>query len=150
VSVSLNDSRLVAIELFFEAYDSLTACLGEVLQRNHHLSLNEFTVLRNLAAQPHGRLRMSELAAGTSLSKSGVTRIIDRLERGEFVCRRPDRADQRVWYAEITGEGQVLFEAAVSDVLLFTQREVIARLPREQLAQMLAALRTIATPAGHE
>ena len=83
----VNDERLTAIGLFAEAYEGLAARFAAQLAE-HHLAPIEFEVLMRLARSPDGQLRMTDLSAQTTLTTSGVTRVIDRLNRDGLVCRR--------------------------------------------------------------
>ena len=70
--------------------------------------LGWYDVLLELSVAPGGRLRMHELARAVVLSRSGLTRLVDRLEGAGLLGREPDPADRRGSYAAITGEGRVL------------------------------------------
>jgi hypothetical protein len=67
--------------------------------------LGWYDVLLELSGAPGGRLRMHELARAVVLSRSGLTRLVDRLEGAGLLRREPDPADRRGSYAEITDEG---------------------------------------------
>ena len=75
-----------------------------------HLPLSWFDVLIHLHEAPRGRLRLQALAASVVLSRSGLTRLIDRMEKAGVVRREPATDDRRGSYAVITGEGRRLFE----------------------------------------
>ena len=68
--------------------------------------LGWYDVLVELAGAPGGRLRMHELARAVVLSRSGLTRLVDRLERAGLLRREPDPADRRGSYAAITDDGR--------------------------------------------
>jgi len=99
-----DDPRLTAVGLFMEAHQGLIAKLTPRFQE-HGLSLTEFEVLLRLARTPNQRLRMSDLAAQTSLSTSGITRVVDRLERDGLVVRESCDTDRRGTWARITTTG---------------------------------------------
>ena len=99
-----DDPRLTAVGLFMEAHQGLIAKLTPRFQE-HGLSLTEFEVLLRLARTPNQRLRMSDLAAQTSLSTSGITRVVDRLERDGLVVRESCDTDRRGTWARITAVG---------------------------------------------
>ena len=75
-----DDERITAIGLLAEAYTGLTARFAAQFAE-HDLSQVEFEVLIRLARSTDHQLRMTDLAAQTSLSTSGVTRVVDRMER---------------------------------------------------------------------
>src|ERR1700754_248806 len=75
-----DDPRLTAIGLIEEVHAGLSAKVAPTLQ-GAGLSEIDFETVIRLARSPRRRLRMSDLAAQTGLSTSGVTRVVDRLER---------------------------------------------------------------------
>ena len=79
--------------------------LEQQLQRECELSLPEQEVLARLGEAEEGRLRMADLASQMLVSKSGVTRLIDRLEKQTLVSRGECLTDRRVTYAVITDAG---------------------------------------------
>ena len=93
-----DDPRITAIGLFAEAFTGLSARFAAQLA-GHKLSPVEFEVLMRLARSPGHELRMTDLAAQTSLSTSGVTRVVDRMERDGLLRRRACPTDRRSSYA---------------------------------------------------
>lgn len=67
--------------------------------------LGWYDVLLELSAAPECRLRMHELARAVVLSRSGLTRLVDRLEKVGLLRREPDPADGRGSFAVLTDEG---------------------------------------------
>jgi DNA-binding MarR family transcriptional regulator len=94
------------------AHAALTRELDAQLAREHKLPLSSYEVLLFLADAPEGRMRMAELADSVLLSRSGLTRLVDRLEREGLLKRRPCTSDARGFFAEITPKGRRLFDAA--------------------------------------
>ncbi len=86
-----DDPRLTVMGLLIEVCQGLMARLDPV-HAAHGLSGSDFDALIRLARSPGHRLRMTDLAAQTSMSTSGITRIVDRLENAGLVgrtrCRR--------------------------------------------------------------
>jgi DNA-binding MarR family transcriptional regulator len=138
----VNDERLTAIGLFAEAFQGLTARFAAQLAE-HQLALIEFEVLMRLARSPEGALRMTDLSAQTTLTTSGVTRVIDRLSRDGLVCRRACATDRRSWYAVITDEGRQRLDAVLPGHLALIEEWFIGRLDPDQLTAMIGALRTV-------
>ena len=68
--------------------------------------LGWYDVLLELSGVPDGRLRMHELAHAVVLSRSGLTRLVDRLEGAGLLRREPDPADRRGSYASIKEDGR--------------------------------------------
>jgi DNA-binding MarR family transcriptional regulator len=94
------------------AHSSLTRELDAELRERHGLPLSSYEVLLRLATSPDGAMRMAELADGVLLSRSGLTRLVDRLERAGLVERRECEEDARGLLAVVTDSGRELFERA--------------------------------------
>ncbi|GIF24899.1 MarR family transcriptional regulator [Paractinoplanes tereljensis] len=142
VSTDLDDPRFTAAGLFSEAYTGLTARFAAQFEE-HRLSAVEFEVLMRLARSPGSRLRMTDLAGQTSLSTSGVTRVVDRMDRDGLVCREACPSDRRSSYAVITEAGRARLDQVLPGHLALIQQWFIGQLSPEQLAGMLDSLRTI-------
>jgi DNA-binding MarR family transcriptional regulator len=104
-SVLLTSPELAAWFGFLRTHASLVRQLDDELQRAHGLPLSSYDVLTQLAQAPGRRLRMAELADAVVLSRSGLTRLVDRLERQGLVCRSPADLDARGTYAVLTEQG---------------------------------------------
>lgn len=83
--------------------------LEQRLKESEDLSLAEFEVLARLSAAPDRRLKMIDIANLLLASKSGVTRIVDRLERAGLVDREIPRENRRIVYARLTPAGVKTF-----------------------------------------
>jgi DNA-binding MarR family transcriptional regulator len=82
------------------------------LFEQHDLPLASFDVLQQLAHTPQQRLRMNDLADRVLLSRSGLTRLVDRLEREGLVERHACPSDARGLFAVLTGPGRRRLEDA--------------------------------------
>jgi len=142
VSTNLDDPRFTAIGLFAEAYAGLTARFAAQFEE-HRLSAVEFEVLLRLARSPGRRLRMTDLAGQTSLSTSGVTRVVDRMDREGLVRREACPSDRRSSYAVITDAGRQRLDEVLPGHLALVQQWFIGQLGPDQLAGLLDSLRTI-------
>jgi MarR family transcriptional regulator, 2-MHQ and catechol-resistance regulon repressor len=142
VSTDLNDPRFTAVGLFTEAFTGLTTRFAAQLDQ-HRLSPVEFEVLLRLARSPGRRLRMTDLAGQTSLSTSGVTRVVDRMDRDGLVRREACPNDRRSSYAVITDAGRTRLDEVLPGHLALVQEWFIGQLSPEALEQMLESLRTI-------
>jgi DNA-binding MarR family transcriptional regulator len=138
----VSDERLTAIGLFAEAYVGLTARFAAQLAE-HRLAAVEFEVLIRLVRSPQGQLRMTDLSAQTSLTTSGITRVVDRLERDGLVRRQACPSDRRSWYAVITASGRKRLDAVLPGHLALIEEWFIGQLDPEQLDALLCALRTV-------
>jgi DNA-binding MarR family transcriptional regulator len=102
----LSPLELGAWRGFLRAHAALVRELDRELEAAHGLPLTQYEVLLYLNDAPDRQLRMSELASSVLLSQSGVTRLVDRLERDGLVVREPCPSDGRGLLARITDEGR--------------------------------------------
>ncbi|MEV0896946.1 MarR family transcriptional regulator [Actinoplanes sp. NPDC049802] len=142
MNTDLDDPRLTAVGLLAEAYTGLMNRLAAQFEE-HRLSPVEFEVLMRLARSPGNHLRMTDLAGQTTLSTSGVTRVVDRMERSGLVRREACPSDRRSSYAVITDEGMRRLTEVLPGHLELVQRWYVGLLPEARLAQLLDSLRTI-------
>jgi MarR family 2-MHQ and catechol resistance regulon transcriptional repressor len=142
VSIDLDDPRFTAVGLFAEAYIGLTNRLTAQFEQ-HRLSAVEFEVLMRLARSPGRRLRMTDLAGQTSLSTSGVTRVVDRMDRDGLVRREACASDRRSSYAVITEAGRQRLDEVLPGHLELVQQWFIDQLTPAELDRTLTALRKI-------
>jgi DNA-binding MarR family transcriptional regulator len=102
----LGEAELGAWRGLVRVHAALARELDAQLEARHGLPLSSYEVLRCLANAPGGRLRMAELAEHVLLSRSGMTRLIDRLEREGMVTRSTCDKDGRGCYAVLTEQGR--------------------------------------------
>ena len=103
--LTARDARLAPWRAFVRAQAHVSRRLDEDLRNEHGLSLQEYVALLILAEAPERRLRMGRLADSLTLSKSGATRLIDRLADDGFVARVSCSSDLRGAEAALTDEG---------------------------------------------
>jgi DNA-binding MarR family transcriptional regulator len=115
------------------AHSELTKQLDAELTREHDLPLSSYEVLLYLADSDGGRLRMSELADAVLLSRSGLTRLVDRLEREGLLKRERCESDARGLFAEITPKGRRLFDAARRTHLDGVRERFLSHFSRDEL-----------------
>ena len=108
----LSREELGAWRGLLRVHAGMTKALDAELVREHGLPLSSYEVLLFLADAPDGRLRMSELAEGVLLSRSGLTRLVDRMERDGLLRRERCEDDARGYHALITEKGRELFGQA--------------------------------------
>ncbi len=97
---------MAAWEAMLRTVSALWRVFEQELQESEHLPLTWYDVLIQLHDAPEGRLRMQALADSVVLSRSGLTRLIDRMEKAGLVRREPSREDRRGSYAVMTEEGR--------------------------------------------
>ena len=100
-----NEAELGAWRAFIQTHARLLHRLDEELQEAHGLSLAEYDALLQLVNAPERRLRMSVLADRVLLSRSGITRLVDRLAADGMVERFACPTDARGSMAAITALG---------------------------------------------
>jgi DNA-binding MarR family transcriptional regulator len=140
----LETVELRAWVLLLRVHASLTRQFSAALVAEHGLTLNDYDVLVQLSRAAGQRLRRVDLAQQVLLTPSGITRLLEGLERAGWVERAECPSDGRVAYAQLTAAGEAkLREAsethleAVSALLgdrltsgqLTTLVELLARLP---------------------
>src|SRR3954452_14190363 len=103
------ETQFVEIQAFvrlIRASSAVTRELSAQLQADHGLSINAYEALLMVARAPDSRMRRVDLANSLLLTASGVTRLLDGLERDGFVGREACDSDRRVTYAVLTKAGR--------------------------------------------
>lgn len=127
----------------------LVDTLGRELQEEQGLPLTWYDVLAQLDAAG-GQLRMQELAAAVLLSRSGLTRLVDRLEAAGLVVRRSCPSDRRGTFAAITTEGRAVLERAQPVHLQGIKRHFASVLSKADLRALRAAAAKIVPPRSDQ
>ena len=94
------------------AHASVTRRLNSRLLADHGLTLNDYEVLLHLARAEGRRLRRVDLAERIVLTPSGITRLLEGLERCGYVERAACASDARVTYAQLTEKGEAKLREA--------------------------------------
>ena len=110
-------NAVLAFTSLLRAHAAVTRDLSAQLLADHELTISDYEVLLRLANAPDRRLRRVDLAAEVLLTASGITRLLDGLERGGYVERGTCETDRRVVYAVLTEVGlRKVREASASHV----------------------------------
>jgi len=135
--------RITLVGLVFEAATGLHRAVGPPLERHCELAGQDFEILIRLARTPSARLRMSDLAAQTALTPSGLTRAVDRLSEAGLVTRQACPEDRRGAFAALTSTGEERMRQAL-EIHRAQLSELLegALEPDEELA-LVAALRKL-------
>jgi DNA-binding MarR family transcriptional regulator len=133
---NLSTAELGAWRGLLRVHSALIRDLDGQLEREHDLPLSSYEVLLTLEASPQSRMRMSELADSVLLSRSGCTRLVDRLEREGLVTRGECSGDARGAYAVLTEAGRERFRAARMTHLEGVRARFTSRFSEEELARM--------------
>jgi DNA-binding MarR family transcriptional regulator len=129
----LSERELAAWRGMLEAHSVLVAELDAELEREHGLPLTSYEVLMYLGDADGGRLRMGELADRLLLSRSGITRLVDRLERQGLLERERCEDDGRGFFARLTPAGREKLARARPAHLAGVRRHFIRRLDRGEI-----------------
>ncbi len=129
----LSKRELAAWRGLLRVHAALARELDAELVAAHGLPLSSYEVLLTVADAPGERMRMSEIADSVLLSRSGVTRLVDRLERDGLVERIPCEDDARGQYAVLTPRGREAFDAARRTHLTGVRRRFIERFEPAEL-----------------
>jgi DNA-binding MarR family transcriptional regulator len=143
--LSAPDRPAPAWVAYLRTHAAIVRELSTRLQRAQGLTLNDFEVLLALASAEDGRLRRVDLAERVLLTASGITRLLEGLERAGYVGRDVCPGDARVSYAKLTESGRTklreaaathledvseLFSSRFSPDELETLDALLARLPK--------------------
>lgn len=125
---------------------SLEDALERALQREHGLSVSEYSVLDVLSRQDGWHMRMNQLSRAVVLSQSATTRLVTRLENRGLLQRYLCADDRRGIYTEVTAAGNELLTAArpTHDATLSETLAKAEQLP--ELAPLVQALARIGAP----
>lgn len=128
---------------FLRAHARLTRRLEADLMVEHAMPLASYDVLVQLVEAPDHRLRMTELADRVLLSRSGLTRLVDRLTREGLVRREACASDARGLFAVLTDEGYGRLRAATPTHLRGVVRYAMGRLDEEERTAFAGVLRRL-------
>ena len=129
----LTGNELDAWRSFLRAHARLVRVLEAELVAKHPISLGGYDVLFQLAEAPDRRLRMAELADAVLLSRSGVTRLVDRLEVAGMVTRERFESDGRGVVAVLTTKGLDTLREAARTHLAGVMRHFVEHFDPEDL-----------------
>ena len=105
-----DEERLDAWMALLHAQHAVTESVEAAVLAAAGIPLAWHEVLSRLARAPDGAARMQELAAAALLTKSGITRLIDRMEQAGVVRRTACDDDRRGTYAVLTARGRRVLE----------------------------------------
>ena len=139
----LSEQGLSAWIGLLRGHAALTRKLNAELITDHGITINDYDVMAQLVKAPERKMRRVDLARSVVLSASGITRLLDGLEREGWVCKASCTSDGRITYAVLTDEGQAKYRAARATHLasvreLFADRYSCDEL--EQLGELLGRL----------
>lgn len=121
---------------FLSAYARLNRIIEEDLQAHSRLTHVEFEVLLRLSWSETQRMRIQDLAAQSILTRSGVSRVVERLEKAGLVTREEAPEDRRGAYAVLTEAGAQRFQRAAALHAECVQTHFINKFSQEDLQKM--------------
>ena len=139
-AAALSTDELLAWRAFLRAHATVTRRLEAELLAEHDLPLASYDVLVQLSEAPQQALRMTELAERVLLSRSGLTRLVDRLERDGLVARRSCPSDARGTLAVLTGAGLERLRHAWPTHLRGVVEHVTGRFNADEIDQLAELL----------
>lgn len=142
------DWRVAAWRSFLRAHATVVRELERDLDEDAAMPLAWYDVLLTLAQAPERKLRMAQLADQVLLSRSGLTRLVDRLEREGLVRRERSASDARGMYTVLTIDGLHRLRGAVPAHLASVQRHWLAHFDDDELRALAALMGRIAPDAG--
>ena len=147
-TISRTDARLDAWRAFLRAHARVVRELERELQAEQGLALTDYDVLVQLAAVEGRRLRMSDLADRLLLSRSGATRLVDRLVRAGLVERVTCDDDRRGQWASLTDAGVRRLRDASPTHLRGIAEHFLDRLSADELRSLQRSLDRVVAAEG--
>jgi DNA-binding MarR family transcriptional regulator len=144
---SPRDPRLETWRTFLYAHAQVRRQLERELQLEQSMGLADYEVLLVLAYSKGRRLRMSELADMLSLSRSGATRLVDRLEADALVTRVSCDTDRRGQWAQLTDAGHERLRGASPTHLRGVAEHFLDRIPPAELEGLRCTLERVIKPS---
>ncbi|MCI0551419.1 MAG: MarR family transcriptional regulator [Anaerolineae bacterium] len=121
---------------FLGAYAHINRLIEADLQEHSRITHVEYEVLLRLSWEPTHRKRIQDLAAQSILTRSGVSRVVERLEKAGLVTREEATEDRRGAYAILTEAGMERFRAALEKHVAFVREHFLGRFSEQELEQM--------------
>ena len=146
--LTARDPRLAPWRSFLLAHARVSRRLDEELRAEHDVSFAEYDALLTIAQAPGRRVRMGSLAEQVLLSKSGVTRLVDRLVNDGLVERSACSTDARGAEAVLTDRGLTRLRAASRTHLRGISEHFLAVVETDDLESLERAMTAVARQAG--
>jgi len=137
--VNLTETELAAWRGLLRVHTALVKALDAELSAAHDLPLSSYEVLITLETAPNRKRRMAELADSVLLSRSGMTRLVDRLEREGLLERDTCTDDGRGCFAVLTDKGASVLERARPTHLDGVRQRFLTHFSQDELRQFASA-----------
>jgi DNA-binding MarR family transcriptional regulator len=145
----VTDLELAAWRSFIKSYGRIIESIEHDLAEHGRVPLTSYDVLIALFEAPEHKLRLGDLTQKVVITKSGVTRLLDRLEREGLVVREKSGEDRRGTYAKLTSEGELQLRKAWPVYAQGIKKYFAANLSEEQINHLIQAFRTIQEGRDH-
>jgi len=142
VNAQTSAQSSAALDVFvrlLRAHAAVTRLLSAQLQHEHGLTINAYEALLQLS-RAESPMRRVDLADSLLLTASGVTRLLEGLERGGLIARRACPSDARASYSELTDAGQAKLREASASHIAAVRALLEERFESEELAQLASLL----------
>jgi DNA-binding MarR family transcriptional regulator len=146
---ALTEGELRAWRGLLRAHGCLAKLLDTELERAHRLPMTSYEVLNHLHDASRERMRMCDLAEQAQLSRSGLTRLVDRLERDGLLERCSCEHDARGSYACLTETGRERLEAARVTHLAVVREHFFSHFSEDELGELADVWERIAPCNGN-
>ena len=146
--LSEQSSGVRAFLALLHAHATATRQLNAQLTADHGLTINDYEVLLRLARAPERRMRRVDLADQVLLTASGITRLLDGLERDGFVARASCDSDRRVVYAVLTDAGMEKLAEATTTHFAQIDELFAERFDEDDLETVTGLLTRLAEPGA--
>jgi len=145
---ALTLAELSAWRGLLRAHACLARRLDAELERAHHLPMTSYEVLQHLQEATDERMRMCDLAEQAQISRSGLTRMVDRLEREGLLIRCSCQHDARGSYACLTEQGRERVEEARVTHLAVVREQFLSHFSETELGTLAQMWERIAPCSG--
>jgi DNA-binding MarR family transcriptional regulator len=129
------EAELAVWKGFLRVHAAMRKALDAELEAEHGLSLSSYEVLGALRCAPENRLRMADLAEHAQLSRSGMTRLVDRLERLGWLTRCSCSDDARGCFACLSPEGIEVVDRARPTVFAHVRQRFLKHLDEDEMTR---------------
>lgn len=131
---------------FVRTQSLIFRAIEEELRTTEGITHAEFEVLLRLYFSPERRGRIQELAEASLLTRSGTSRLVERLERAGFLSRIEAEEDGRGTYAVLTGAGSERFRETMERHVALIRQRFLSHFTPEELKLMASWWRRIEAP----
>lgn len=149
MSKKIDEFHLAAWRAFLNAHAAVIHTIEEDLAQAHRVPLSSYDVLLTLSEAPDHRLRMHEIAERVILSRSGLTRLVDRLEKEGFLYRERCGEDRRGAYAVLSNAGLEALRQAWPIYARGIQKNFASLLDDEEVRILTQALERVNEVTRH-